>query len=279
MLLHIKFFLVFVLIAVNGIAQSITDPIRNGVLFYQIDKSEAINNRKTLITDLMEIDYRMAVGSTDSILYSTFTEGSRVTIPVEHPNFSPIFLQLQKDDKATIIVSTDSFYKYTMLTPIPPYLHEGDSIHFYFKIYNVMNEKEFSQHEYTKAQHAREHDNEALEKYIKAYNRLQKTEKGVYYLVLNPGTGDKITNGKLVTVKYKAYLFDGKVFENNTQGYTFRMGSKEVIEGWEDGIKEMRLGSRYKLIIPEKLAFGSQGTDIVPPYTSVVFEVEVIKVE
>ncbi|MCC7532307.1 MAG: hypothetical protein IT246_00045, partial [Bacteroidia bacterium] len=71
----------FVLIAVNGIAQSITDPIRNGVLFYQIDKSEAINNRKTLITDLMEIDYRMAVGSTDSILYSTFTEGSRVTIP------------------------------------------------------------------------------------------------------------------------------------------------------------------------------------------------------
>lgn len=260
-------------------AQSQTDAKRNGVMWYEIVKAEKVNQRKTAVTDILEVDYRMAVGSNDSILYETFTTGSHVNIPVNHPNFVPVFKQLKKDDKLTLVVSVDSFYKYTMLTDIPPYLKSGDSIHFYFRIYDVMNEKEFAKKEYAKEVEAARHDSIDLQRYIQTLNRVQKTKKGVYYVIAKNGNGERIGIGNKVTVKYRAYLFDGKVFDRNNEGFTFMVGANQVIEGWEDGIRQMSLGARYKLIIPQHLAYGASGSGAVPPFTSVVFDVEVIKVE
>ncbi len=267
-----------IMVYVTCTAQSETNAKRNGVLWYEINKAEGVNQRKTALADILEVDYRMAVGSTDSILYETFTTGSHVNIPVNHPSFVPVFKQLKKNDKLTLVVSVDSFYKYTMLTPIPPYLHSGDSIHFYFRIYDVMNEKEFAKKEYAKELEAVKHDSIDFHRYAQTFNRVQRTKKGVYYVVSNPGNGERIGIGDSVTVKYRAYLFDGKVFERNMEGFSFMVGANQVIEGWEDGIRQMSLGARYKLIIPQHLAYGASGSGVVPPFTSVVFDVEVIAV-
>ena len=259
-------------------AQSPTNLKRNGVTYYQIIEANAQNPRKTTAIDLLDLDYRMAVGSNDSILYETFTSASRVTIGVNHPSFMPIFKQVKKGDKVTIIVSADSFYKYTLQQPFPTYLKHGDSLHFFFKVYDVMNEREFAKKEYAKELAATKADSISFAQQIQKYNRLKKTPSGLCYVVSAYGTGKQVTKGSTVTVKYKAYLFDGKVFERNTEGYTFTVGKQQVIDGWEEALLLMSEGARYKFIIPQNLAYGASGTDIVPPFTSVIFDVELIKV-
>lgn len=250
-----------------------------GVLSYHISKADLLNTRKTNANDILSVDYRMAIGSTDSILYETFTTGSTVNIPANHPNFLPVFLQAQKGDQVSIMVSADSFYQKTMLTPLPNYINKGDSIHFYFKVYDVSTEKEFAEREVAKELHAIQDDSIALHKYLQSYNRLYKTKKGVYFVVSAAGDGTPIRVANKVTIKYRAYLYDGKVFERNTEGFTFMVGAKQVIEGLEDGVRQMSLGARYKLIIPQHLAYGASGTQVIPPFCSVIFDVEVIKVE
>jgi FKBP-type peptidyl-prolyl cis-trans isomerase len=71
----------------------------------------------------------------------------------------------------------------------------------------------------------------------------------------------------------------GKVFESNQQGFTFILGSKDVIDGWNEGIKLMREGGRFKFIIPPHLAYGGSGADIILPYTTIVFDIDLISVE
>jgi FKBP-type peptidyl-prolyl cis-trans isomerase FklB len=72
---------------------------------------------------------------------------------------------------------------------------------------------------------------------------------------------------------------NGKVFESNQDGYTFTLGSKEVIAGWNEGIKLMREGGRFKFIIPPYLAYGGSGADIIPPFTTIIFDIDLISVE
>lgn len=260
-------------------AQHPTNAQRNGISYYQILEPDTVSTRKTLPTDIMDVDYRMAVGSTDSILYETFTQGSVVTIPINHPSFLPVFRQVHKNDKVTIVVSADSFYKYTMNQPLPPYIKKGDSIHFFFKVYDVMNEKEYAAKLYAKELEAVFHDSVEFANYVSRYNRLVRTKSGLCYVVSAYGTGKQPRKGNKVTVKYKAYKFDGKVFERNDSGFTFTLGKKEVIEGWEEALLLMKEGARYKFIIPQHLAYGGNGSDAVPAFTSIVFDIELLKVE
>ncbi len=251
-----------------------------GVLFYQIlPVNDSLNKRKTVDIDLLDIDYRMAIASNDSVLAETFTQNQPVTVPASHPSFNGIFKQMKKGDRVTIVIMADSFYKQTINTYLPPYLKPTDSLSFFIKVHDIMNEAEFIEKEQQKGQVEARKDSIRFAEYVSMYQRIKKTNTGLHYVVTAPGTGKQATNGSKVTVKYRGYFMSGKVFESNMQGYTFTLGSKEVIRGWNEGVLLMREGARYKFIIPPSLAYGSSGANTIDPYTSIVFDIELISVE
>jgi FKBP-type peptidyl-prolyl cis-trans isomerase len=98
------------------------------------------------------------------------------------------------------------------------------------------------------------------------------------------GTGAAAAAGDTVTVNYVGALTDGKVFDasanHGTSGFTFNLGAGQVIKGWDQGIVGMKEGGKRVLIIPADLAYGNQAIgDIIPANSTLVFEVELLKVQ
>lgn len=95
---------------------------------------------------------------------------------------------------------------------------------------------------------------------------------GVFYVIDAPGTGSNPASSSTVTVKYKGYTLDGKVFDQSDAA-TFSLNG--VIEGWKQGIPLFKKGGKGKLLIPARLAYFN-GSANIPPYSPLVFEVELI---
>ncbi len=97
------------------------------------------------------------------------------------------------------------------------------------------------------------------------------------------GTGVEATDGKKVTVNYTGTLTDGTKFDSTKdhgQPFSFVLGSGMVIAGWDQGVKGMKEGGARKLIIPPHLAYGNRSVGgVIPPNSTLVFEIELLKVE
>ena len=97
------------------------------------------------------------------------------------------------------------------------------------------------------------------------------------------GSGKKAERGKKLTVHYVGKLLDGTVFDSTydkERTFSFVLGQGRVIQGWEIGIEGMREGGKRRLTIPPKLGYGESGIrGMIPPNATIVFEIELVKVE
>jgi len=97
------------------------------------------------------------------------------------------------------------------------------------------------------------------------------------------GTGDLASTGKKITVNYSGTLTDGTKFDSSYDRgtpFTFNLGAGEVIKGWDQGFAGMKIGGKRKLTIPGDLAYGQNGiAGAIPPNATLIFEVELLKVE
>jgi len=114
-----------------------------------------------------------------------------------------------------------------------------------------------------------------LADYIQA-NRISvaPTASGLYYIELKAGTGTAVKNGDNVTVRYTGKLLGGGIFDAGT--FSFILGAGRVIKGWDEGISYMKRGGTAQLIIPSTLGYGSSGASTIPPYSSLIFDVELL---
>jgi FKBP-type peptidyl-prolyl cis-trans isomerase FkpA len=106
---------------------------------------------------------------------------------------------------------------------------------------------------------------------------------------LKPGTGTTAVAGKQVTVNYTGWLYDparpdhkGQEFDSSIgrEPFTFTLGARQVIPGWDQGVEGMKIGGRRQLVIPSDLAYGPSGAGgVIPPNATLVFDVELLKVE
>lgn len=106
-----------------------------------------------------------------------------------------------------------------------------------------------------------------------------KTPNGAYYRDIVVGTGAVIANGDSVSVRYTGWLSDGTEFDNNLSApapLTFKFGFANVIQGFDEGLVGVRVGSTRQLIIPPYLAYGPNDYGPVPGQSVLVFRVEVV---
>ncbi|HZL08818.1 MAG TPA: FKBP-type peptidyl-prolyl cis-trans isomerase [Prolixibacteraceae bacterium] len=131
-------------------------------------------------------------------------------------------------------------------------------------------------------------------------NDIDTTSTGLYYIVDRVGSGAKVTVGDTVTVKYIGMFMDGSVFDasayhassTNTviphfsadSTYTYihqspNSATLSMIKGWEEGIEVMNKGERAAFLLPSAKAYGAYGSDIIPPYTPLIFSIEVVDIK
>lgn len=120
------------------------------------------------------------------------------------------------------------------------------------------------------------------EKYLaenKAKEGVKTTPSGLQYKVIKEGKGTIPTDTTKVKVNYKGTLIDGTEFDSSyKRNEAFECTAKDVIKGWGEAITMMPVGSKWELYIPQELAYGNRNMGTIKPFSTLVFEVELIDV-
>ena len=113
-------------------------------------------------------------------------------------------------------------------------------------------------------------------------NGIKVTSSGLQYEVIKEGSGDKPSLTSTVTVHYHGTLIDGTVFDSSVdRGEPASFPVNQVIKGWTEALQLMPKGSKYRLYIPQELAYGSSPHPGGPiePYMALIFDVELLEIK
>lgn len=113
------------------------------------------------------------------------------------------------------------------------------------------------------------------------------TKSGLKYENLKVGEGAEAVDGKIVAVHYTGWLLEagtkGKQFDSSHgrgRPFEFALGKGQVIQGWDEGVKGMKVGGKRMLIIPPQLGYGERGAaGVIPPNSTLIFDVELLGVK
>jgi len=109
------------------------------------------------------------------------------------------------------------------------------------------------------------------------------TVSGLQYIVLRSGDGPQTEPGKVVSVHYTGWLTDGSKFDSSldrNQPIRFPVGTGRVIPGWDEAVGMMRVGDKWRIILPPEIAYGAQGRPpVIPPSSTLIFDVELVGVD
>jgi FKBP-type peptidyl-prolyl cis-trans isomerase FkpA len=223
---------------------------------------------------------------------SLFFHGNRkfqVGSPAFPGSIEECFTMLSKEDKASFIISADSFFLKTLQHKLPPFIPAGSDMKVEIKIIDIQQAEDY--------QHEKEaflrwiedfgaYEREILQQYLNKQKLTAKpSSSGLYFICLKHGNGKKVEPGKIVEIDYEGKFLNGKFFDSTKkrkEPQTFVYGTEmQVIPGLDEAVGMMEEGEKAMVILPSELAWGAEGssTEIVPPYTTTIFEVEVKSVK
>jgi FKBP-type peptidyl-prolyl cis-trans isomerase FkpA len=266
-----------------------TDYIKvNGLLSYKIipTGSGPVIQPK----DFVRLHMKQMCG--DTVLMSTYKnpkgpEVNRIETQGPGDEMTNLILKLRVGDSLVVKYNADSIFKNNP----PPYYKKGDEAKMCLKLVSKVSQKESDsllayQAEMMKQQQDAQQKETAsaanmipeqdaeIEAYcIKNNIKFKKSESGLYYSILNPGTEPKMQVGKTITVNYTGQTLAGKKFDSNidpafnhVQPFDFPLGVGRVIKGWDEGLQLLGAGGKAILLIPSRLAYGPRGagSDILP---------------
>jgi FKBP-type peptidyl-prolyl cis-trans isomerase FklB len=123
-------------------------------------------------------------------------------------------------------------------------------------------------------------ENEAFLAKNKEKTGVIVTPSGLQYEVIKMGNGPKPTAGSEVKVHYTGTLIDGTEFDSSVKrGEPAQFMVSGVIPGWTEALQLMPVGSKFKLYIPENIAYGANGAgEMIKPFSALIFEVELLEI-
>ena len=197
-------------------------------------------------------------------------------------------LTLSLGDSASFKILADSFYVKGINKPLPNYITTGSYLTVDLKITDIsqlndeyaLNKNFIEEYEYEDMDELILLSNFLNENYI----GLQPTPSGFYFINETNTNGKIPLSGHGVKINYEGSFLDGRIFDSTIEKNTpfeFVLGVKDqVIPGIEQALYLMHEGEKARIIVPSFLAFGENGssTGIIPPYTPVVYDIELLKV-
>ena len=220
-----------------------------------------------------------------------YNETGMVILPFQHSSFKGSFeeglLTMNEGDSVSFIVNSDSLFLNFFKTPVPLFLAKDSVVKMEVKLHKILDKDGYAAELERFRLLVEDRDIEEQRK-LHAYLDTNNTkysvlQNGMYYIPIRKGTGTCACSGDQLKINYKGYFLNGRQFESTYergQPLEFTFGEQgQVIKGLEKAISLMNEGEKAKFIIPSHLAFGGEGssTGIVPPYTTVIYEIELLK--
>jgi len=282
-------------VAVSAQAQDEFTHAPKGVLVKNVTKN---TGDKIKLNDVITFDVTQKTEK-DSILFSTYSMGHTAKVQVQPSqnagDLMDVFPLLTSKDSAYIKVPTDSIF-IGHENQRPPFLPKGSYIIYNLKIRRVQSLNDAMAERNKTLDSMRTAESVAAAKYVADKQLTVKTTpSGLKYVITKPSLKPKPRLGDTVLVNYTGYTLDGKVFDSsiaaeaqkaglnqpgrNYEPLSFDIGTKNIIQGWNEGFLLLNEGSKAKLIIPSALGYADQGNGDIPPFATLVFDVELVKIK
>jgi len=280
-----KFMIAFVALAVLGTACSKHPGFKKDkegfyYKFHVLNKKEA----QPQMGDVVEMTYTLR--TSDSLLY----DNEPLTDMIVESLFpGDIYAAIQKmhlGDSVTFILDGESFFKYFMGRT---WEFPNNDLYFDLKLNKIISKEEYEQMRAEQMQkyeamleEYRVMEDSLITDYISKH-KATRTDNGLYFISKKPGKGKEIKYGAKVKVHYTGKFLDGTVFDSSIgrgEPLELIVGQGRVITGWENALLLMRGGDKATILIPSESAYGSDGyRNFIPPYTPLIFEMEIVSVE
>lgn len=222
----------------------------------------------------------------DSILFKSAEIDKDFKMRVEVPShkggcIEEAFMMLNEGDSASFKIDAISFFKYTQgKINVPYYIKSGDKLVFNIKMEQIVNGSDYVKQNSEMIGFYINQENSLIERYLLGFDYASvKKESGLRIMTVKKGSGKKVTKGNAVTINYTAGFIDGSIFDSTIERnkpFRFVIGKNEVIEGLEEGVSQMNVGDHCIFIIPFRLAYGESKQGVIAPYSTLVFEVDLI---
>jgi FKBP-type peptidyl-prolyl cis-trans isomerase FkpA len=238
---------------------------------------------------------------TDSVLFDSRVTGQPMVLKIAESDYEGDIFEglamMALGDSSSFMVDAEAFFTKNVKIDLPEFIQKGSKIKFDVKLVNIQSVEDIQREQDARLEKFRQDEIDLLNFYLQENNISQTpTSSGLFYVETIKGKGKKAENGKMVKVNYTGKLIDGTVFDTSIESEAkkaglfqpqrqyipldFELGAGQVIRGWEEGISYMNVGGKATLIIPSTLAYGPSGAGgIIEPYSTLIFEVELVDVK
>lgn len=284
--LNFKHFLAILLVGISISACSEKYPgfkqAENGV-YYKVHYSgnDTIHPQETdWVTILM--DYRLK----DTILFKS----SMLKEPLRFQMIKPMFdgdlyegleIMGQCDSMTFVIVADSFFYKTAMVKSLPPGIKPGSLMYYDVKLLERTSNEEYLAEIERKKEALRQKEINELDSYLEANQiDISPLESGLYYIPLNKSKARVADTGEMCQVYMNVQTLDGKILFDNfgKQPLDIELGKEFDTRGLMEGLTMLPLGGKAQLIVPSPIGVGETGRDGVAPYTTIIYEVQLLQI-
>jgi len=249
--------------------------------------------QKPQLGDILEL--KMKYATPDSVIFNSDSYAKSIPFQLMKPLYKGDIVEgigmMGLGDSATFIVSADSFFfKNVGLKQLPPFVKKGSQLTFNISVLTIKKKEvyEKEQQELKKQKSAmlevqRGEEAGLRQTYLEKNKvKVKPTNSGLYYIETQKGKGKQAVVGSVVQVHYKGSLLNGSEFDSSykrNKPISFKIGGGQVIPGFEEGISMMKEGGKAQLIIPSEIGYKDSELENIPAYSTLVYEVELVKVD
>jgi FKBP-type peptidyl-prolyl cis-trans isomerase FkpA len=237
-------------------------------------------------------DYIITDISYQTMKDSVFFKGRRkfkLEKPAVSLSVNECFTMLSQGDSASFIIPANNFFSNTLGKTMPSFIRTNENMKISASIVEIQSEEEYlsEKQAFLKwIEDFSQYEKEILRQFIQGSRiSVRPTQSGLYYIKLVKGNGRKVKMGDTLVIDFEGRFLNGRFFDSTVkrnEPFQFVYGQEwQVIKGLEEGVGLMEEGEKALFIVPSELAFGQDGssTGIIPPYTSLIYEVELKKIK
>lgn len=194
------------------------------------------------------------------------------------------FSMMHLGDSALFLIDARLFYQETRKMQIPSGVDPNSKLKFYVRLKKILTIKELEEEKKAERLYNEKAETRILKNYLKRANiTAEPSLSGLYYIEEEEGKGESPKTGQTVAIHYRGTFINGELFDSSykrNEPWRFRLGIRQAVPGMEEGVAKMKVGGKAQLILPSHLAYGETGNgNIIPPFSTLIFYVELVSVE
>jgi len=256
----------------------------NGVEYKFIEHNE--DSGKVNVGDIVILDLKYTTEN-DSLLFNSKEETNKFRMRINKSQYDgsidEALSMMHVGDSAIFRVNAMDFYVLSRgMKTRPSFISPDDKLIFYVRIKSIMDVNLFNKEKKLSDLTKAEQETELLNTYLKNANiTVEPTNTGLYYIEEKEGVGDNPKPGDSLVVNYIGTFVNGQIFDTSLKTgkpIKFKYGYGSVIKGWEEALSYMKKGGKAQLIIPSHLAYGEKKYGPIPPFSTLIFEIELVDI-